>query len=471
LINKVKEYIETNSMFSKGDSIVVALSGGPDSICMLHILKELEEEYCLKLYAAHVNHCLRGAESDEDEEYSRSFCKALNIPFYSTRVDIQKYSKEKGISCEMAGRELRYIFFNKIKNELKAQRIALAHNANDQAETVLMRLIRGSGIEGLRGIRAVRDELYIRPILILTRDEVEAYCEEKQLNARIDRTNLENIYNRNKIRLELIPYIQNNFNSDIIQTLNRFALLVDKDNDFLEGYAEEKFRLYCRFKKDKIIINAEAFRIKEAVSTRIIRKALQKMLNNLYNIESNHIYDIIHLAGLGTGKRLMLPSKVLAENVYGDIHIYFRRDEELKNTFESVEIKIKGEQGKDLKEGYSVIIPDYNIELGLKLINKVESISLGENNGVKYFDFDKIKGDIIIRNRKAGDRFHPYGMKGSKKVKDLFIDLKIPQNLREKIPFLCFGEEIAWIIGYRMSEKFKVEKKTNNILEVTIKER
>src|SRR3712207_2162004 len=223
LIEKVIHTIKQNNMFEVGDKVVVAVSGGPDSICLLHILYKLKEKLDISIVAAHINHCLRGEEADKDEEYVRKFCENLNIQCFIKKEDVHKISKDRGISCEMAGREVRYDFFSEVLNNVGANKIAVAHNANDQAETILMRMLRGTGLEGLIGIRAVRDNIFVRPIIDITRDEIEDYCYVNNLNPRIDKTNLENIYTRNKIRLELIPYIQKNFNSDVIEVLNRFS--------------------------------------------------------------------------------------------------------------------------------------------------------------------------------------------------------------------------------------------------------
>ena len=199
-------------MFNDGDKVIVAVSGVPDSICLLHILNSLKRQLNIELCVAHINHCLRGDESDKDEIYVKNFCESLNIEFRSKSVDINKIIETQNISCESAGRNARYDFFNSLREELNAQKIAIAHNANDQAETVLMRIMRGTGLEGLVGIKPIRDNIFVRPLINSTRQEIEEYCFTENINPRIDKTNLETIYSRNKVRLELIPYIQKNFN-------------------------------------------------------------------------------------------------------------------------------------------------------------------------------------------------------------------------------------------------------------------
>lgn len=460
-----------HQMLQKGDKIIVAVSGGPDSICLLHLLSSIKDEFALKLYAAHVNHCLRGEESEGDEAYVRGFCESIGIPLYTKKVNINEYAKNKKLSSETAGREVRYLFFSELLENLKADKIALAHNANDQAETMLMRIMRGTGIEGLLGIKPVREGIYIRPLLFMTRMEIERYCKENQLNPRIDSSNLQNIYNRNKIRLELIPYIQENFNNDIIQSLNRLSMLITADNDFIEQESELRYGSYSKSENKKVILVKEAFNEKEAIITRILRKAIRDLKGDLNDFEAKHIYDVIALQSQGTGKSIMLPGGITAENTYGDISLYYRNKE--KDLIKAKVFEIINSNKLEIaeKSGASIQIKlkelDYEIKFSLE--DKGPGLNLKKDNFIKYFDYEKIKSQIIIRTRKEGDKFTPYGMKGQKKLKDFFMDEKIPKDQRDTIPLLCFDEEIAWVVGYRVSDNFKVTKDTNKILKVSFK--
>ena len=462
LSKKVMGFIKENSMFDKGEKVIVAVSGGPDSICLLHILNELKEELGITLVGAHINHCLRGDESDKDEEYAKKTCESLNIDFYSKKVDVHKISEDKNISCEMAGREVRYEFFNELMIKLKADKIALAHNANDQAETILMRIMRGTGIEGIIGIKPVRDEIYVRPILHLSRSEIEKYCEINNISPRVDKSNLENIYARNKVRLELIPYIEENFNKDIIKTLNRLSDIVKKDNDYLESISTKEYKKYCEIGKERVILNKKAFSEHEAIVSRIIRSALLEINNNLCNFEKIHISSIINLQKHETGKTIMLPQNIMVENCYGNIHIYI-----------NININIKATEANNNNKYYLNIneknlIESLNKVIQVNLKSKTEFTEIKGNDYIKYFDYDKIVEPIIFRYRKDGDKFMPLGMKGNKKLKDLFMDLKIPKDKRNEIPLICFGDDIGWVVGYRVSEKFKVSKDTKNILQIRI---
>lgn len=461
---KIKNYIIEKNMVKKGDKILIALSGGPDSIALTHVLYTLKEYFNIQLFAAHVNHCVRGKEADEDENYAKEFCDKLNIPFFSLRIDINELAKNKGISTEMAGREVRYEFFNKIKNENNIDKIALAHNSNDQAETLLMRIMRGTGIQGLIGIKPVRDEYYIRPILCIDRARIEDYCQGNNLMPRIDKTNLETIYSRNKVRLELIPYIKDNFNEDIIDTLNRLSETIEKDNDFIEEAASKYFNKYIKINIGEIIIDKNIFSLHESMITRVIRKALERLTGDLVNFEKVHIYDIIKLSKQGTGKSINLPKGVLVQNIYGDLvlsllnkkNINLKKELKISQDLLDRDILLKGVTLDENVLGYKV---------SFKLINN-KDINLKTENLTKYFSIDKDIESIVIRSREDGDRFNPYGMMGTKKLKDIFIDLKIRKDLRDNIPLVLINDKIAWIVGYRVSNAFKVSRNSKNILEI-----
>ncbi|MDU5723070.1 tRNA lysidine(34) synthetase TilS [Clostridium butyricum] len=459
MYKKVMSYIKDNNLIKSGDKVLVALSGGPDSVCLLNILYNLKAELNIEVGAAHLNHLLRDKDAFEDEEYVKTLCKSLDIPCFVKRVDINKYSKDKKMSSEMAGREARYNFFDDIVKDEGYTKIATAHNANDQAETILFRLMRGSGIEGLCGIKVRRDKI-IRPILCLSRKEVEEYIEINNLKPRIDKTNFEKIYNRNKIRLDMIPYIKENFNEDIIQTLNRMSVLLQKDNEFIENSARSFYEKHCIEQSDYFIIKKEMFDNKEAVVTRVIRYALTNFSKTHYDFEMKHIYEICNLAKNNSGKAIDLPNKIYAENIYGDIYIKERIN------INNIDVKQEIVVNKNEINGKKIFFNNENIEFSL--LKNDSNLDLNQNNLIKYFDFDKINDSISLRKRKNGDKIIPLGMKGSKKIKDLFIDMKVPKEERDCIPLLCFDENISWIVGIRVSEEYKITNKTKNILRVIV---
>ena len=458
MINKVKAFVIENNLIQNGDRVLVALSGGPDSVCLINILYELKKTFNIEIAAAHVNHMLRGEEAFKDEEYARDLCAALDIKFFSKRIDINEISKQRSISHELAGREERYKFFHLISKENGYNKIAVAHNANDQAETILMNIMRGTGIEGLCGIRNKRDGGIIRPILCLSREEIEYYCDLNNLNPRIDKSNLENVYNRNKVRLDILPYMKNNFNKDIIETINRMANLLQIDNDFIEKECNNYYKKYCTRNEKSLLISKSAFSIEKAILTRIIKKALIEFTGKHTNFEMKHIYEIMELANNSTNKKINIPHGVVAENIYGDIYLRFKEN---KNK-EFKEIILY----KDELDCNSIDFENYGITF--VIIDNKKNIEFSNNVLIKFFDYDKIKEKLIIRKRVNGDKMTPLGMKGSKKIKDIFIDLKVPIQKRDEAPVLCFDNEIAWLVGYKVSENFKITKDTKRIIKITV---
>lgn len=463
LYKKVLSYIRDNKLIEPGDKVLIALSGGPDSVCLLNILFELKDELKIELGAAHLNHMLRGKDAMSDEQYVINICKQMNIECFTKQVNINEYSRKEKLSSEMAGRIVRYEFFNEIKKEHGYTKIATAHNANDQAETILFRMMRGTGLEGLGGIKTKRDSI-VRPILCLSRQEVEQYIEKKQLAPRIDKTNFEKIYNRNKIRLDILPYIKKNFNKDIVETLNRMAFLLQKDNEFIEELSINMYKKYCIEKEEYFIIKEEVFSENEVVITRIIRNAITRFSKTHYDFEMKHIYEVYNLAKNGTGKIIDLPNKIYAENIYGDIYIKNKINKEfINNDTDEINLSINDFYKK------VVVFRGYSFEFCILDNDKQTKLNFGQNNLEKYFDFDKIEKNISMRTRRDGDKIIPLGMTGSKKIKDIFINMKIPKECREIIPLICFDNKVSWIVGLKVSDEYKVTSDTKKILRISAK--
>lgn len=461
MLNKVIDYIRENELIQQDDQILVALSGGPDSVCLLHILYELKNKFNLTIGAIHINHMLRGEEADNDEKYIAKLCDELGINHYVKRINIGCVAKAANVSLEVAGRNERYKAFKEIKTKYGYNKIAVAHNANDQAETILMRVMRGTGLEGLTGIKAKREDEIIRPILCLNRQEIEKYCEEKRLNPRIDASNYERIYSRNKIRLDILPYMKENFNKDIIDTLNRMTTLLQKDNEFIEEYTNKCYNIYCENLGGKLKVSRELFKKEmDSIITRVIIRAFKEISSSHQNFEMKHIYEIVSLANKDTGKRLNLTNKIICENLYGDI-IFIKEEKYKQNLCDNREIRI------NKSEIYKKFDFD-NYTMRFEVIKNRNKVEFSKNSLIKLFDYDNIEKEIVIRYRKDGDKIVPLGMSGSKKLKDIFIDLKIPREYRDNIPVLCFDDKISWIVGYKTSQLFKVTKDTKKILKITM---
>ena len=464
MIDRIKrefiKFINDKELINIGDGIVVGLSGGPDSVCLLNLLVSIREEFNLKLAAVHINHMLRGDEANKDEEFCLKLCKELDVDFFSERIDVNKYSKENNLSSETAGREVRYNLFNKIMFQKGFNKIATAHNANDQAETIIMRMMRGTGLEGLCGIPVIRENRYIRPILFMERKDVEAYCEEIGIQARIDKSNLERIYSRNKVRLDIIPYMKENFNMDVISAINRMSLLLQEDNEYILSEVETIYKENVQKNEKSYLIKNNVFKLNNSIKNRIIRRVIKDICGNKYDIEMKHIEDIIKLANNDAGKQIDLPNNVVAINEYGDIRVHLRDFNELIEEKQRVLVKDKILHNK-------IQFNNYLVEF--HVIENDNECKYCNNPLIKHFDFDKINGNIIIRYRKDGDKIIPLGLNGSKKIKDIFIDMKIPKEKRDFIPIIEFGENIAWVVGVKLSDKYKVDMNTKKILKIEFK--
>lgn len=310
VLNTIKKY----NLIENNDKIAVGVSGGPDSICLVDILYNLKKEGIInfEIIVCHVNHMIR-EEADSDEDFVRRYCAKRAIPFEAKKVDINEISKEKKLGSEETGREERYKFFNEILEKYNANKIATAHTKSDNAETVLMNILRGTGTSGLKGIQAVRDKKYIRPLIEIKRADIERYCEEEALNPRHDKTNDENIYTRNKVRNVLIPLINEEFNPNIIDTLNRLSEVIRIDNDYLEKETEKTFyKLVIKQEKDEIILNLKEFNKEhEAIKSRIILLCIKKLLGTTNGIGKIHIRDIMELCANNIGNKYLTPNKTL----------------------------------------------------------------------------------------------------------------------------------------------------------------
>ena len=311
--NKILETVKKYNMIENGEKIVLAVSGGPDSICMLDILNDIKNDQKIKMnfeiVAAHVNHMIR-EEAIEDEQYVKKYCEENKIEFYSKSIDVQKMANNNKIGVEEAGRKARYDFFNEILEKTNAQKIAIAHNKNDKVETVLMHILRGSGINGLKGIEPKRGK-YIRPLIECERKEIEEYCSERNLEPRIDKTNFDNEYTRNKVRNVLIPYIQKEFNPNFIRTIDRLSNLVTEEENYMDMQVEKIYKEILIAENEKEIqLDLKRFNIQEKViKSRIILYTITRLFGNSQGIEKIHIEDVLKLCANNIGNKYLTPNK------------------------------------------------------------------------------------------------------------------------------------------------------------------
>lgn len=464
---QVLDTIKKNELINYGDGIVVGISGGYDSVCLLHILFSISSELNLKLYPVHINHMLRGEEALRDENFVKNFCSSIGIDLHVKKIDVAKKSLQDKISIEEAGRNARYEVFNSVAEKMSAAKIAVAHSRNDQAETILMRIIRGTGLEGLKGMEYKRDNI-IRPLLDIDRTQIESYVNENGLEAITDSSNLHTDYFRNRIRLNVLPEINKAARIDITENLLRLSKIVVADDDFLRYNAElyyEKAIIAEGFGYVELDL-AELARMHQAIKGRVLRMAILSSCGSITGLGYVHIEKLLSLIENGrTGARVDIPLGMMAIKSYTSI-IIRRQVAEKHQNFEH-KLKIPGKTDLDIKTA-NITTQIINFETNASCY---EFINKSEAAYTKFIDFGKLGNgkylDIVVRNRRDGDTFKPLNSNGTKKLKEYFIDNKIPREERNDFPLIAINKEIIWIIGNKTSDNYKVTDNTNSVLMIT----
>lgn len=474
---KVWEYIKTHNMIEDGDRIVVGVSGGADSICLLNLLYQFSKEINIELSVAHINHGLRGEEADNDEKFVENICKEYNINYKSYNYNINKIAKIKGISEEEAGRKVRYKSFYKSSELFNANKIAVAHNKNDNAETILFHLIRGSGIKGLTGISSKREMKstkieVIRPLLCISRAEIEKYLTSNNITYKIDSTNLTENYTRNKIRNKVIAYITKEINVNAIENIVKAGEHLSEISKYLEQNIDsEYYNLVREDNNEYMLLLEDATSADPVIQKGVIRRILGNMKDGLKDIESKHIDQIISLYDKSVGRLINLPGDRIAKRTYNEIRFYIGNQDE-KQTLDN-----KKNENNDINIQINRIPYSYNLKkinktMDVKIINSTVLEDIPKKPCTKWFDYDKIENTIKIRTIEEDDFIQIYKDGGRKKLKDLFVDIKIPKEERQFILVVADGRHIMWIIDdrakHRISERYKVNYNTKNILEMDL---
>ena len=448
IYNKVLNYIKKHNLIEKNDKIICAVSGGADSVCMLNLLVEISKEFSLELFVAHLNHQLRGADADRDEAFVKELSKKYNLPFFSKSADAKSLAKELKVSCEEAGRIARYDFFDELKRNLNTQKIATAHNQNDNTETVLMRLFRGTDIKGLSGIPTQNQKSVIRPLLCLKRLEIEEYIRCKGLNFVTDLTNYENLYSRNKIRNSLIPFIENELNQNFTDSFASNIELFGEANDYIENNVNNIYEKII-VKNDGVYIFSIKTLLNENtyIAKRLIKKAVFDLCQS--NI-SNELCSIIYNSVVySSNTSVTINSELDFYIKYGNA--YFVK----KKNFSSFSYKITS-PGK-------YYLPEINSTLEITLAEG--TVNFSDKNTI-YISADKIICDFTVRNRKPGDKIKLLNC-GTKKINDIFSDEKIPVFLRDAYPVLEYNGEPIWLCGLRDNQFYRA-KTNEKYIKITI---
>lgn len=413
MIEKVKAAIKKYNMLEKGDCVIVALSGGPDSTALMVVLNLLAQELDLRLIVAHFNHGLRGAESDEDEIFSRDLSTEKGFIFVSGKMDQRK--KEKGISPEDFYRRERYNFLSKVAEDYQAQKIALGHNMNDQAETVLLNILRGSGLEGLKGFLPIRDGRFIRPLIETSRQEIISFLNEEGIPYREDSSNENKRYLRNQIRFELIPYLKEKFNPKIVKSLARMAGILRPEDEFIRQCVNNTLKLpFVQRQQNRIILKiADLNKLDSAIRYRLFKILLENFNPIPNGFSFINIRDLDNLVQkYESGKKIILPLGIEARCEYDDLIL-----ERKKNSSKQI---IRYEYTMNLPG--SLYIKERKLTISSEFIATEECVFNGENE--VCLDLDKIQQPLIVRNRRDGDWFQPLGMQGRQKIKNFLLIIR-----------------------------------------------
>lgn len=465
-VQTVTDAIERYEMVLPGDHVIAGVSGGADSLCLLAVLRIYQRQCPFRITVVHVEHGLRGQTSLADAAFVEQLCRSWEIPCVVCRVDIRKEAGKTGETLEEAGRRLRYEAFEKCCRERQGTKIAVAHNQNDQAETVLLNLSRGSGVKGLGGILPVRGKI-IRPLLFVSRNEIETWMAEQKLFYRIDETNLETEYTRNKIRLEILPKLEKEINRGAVKHMADAALHLQKAEAYLREQAEKQCAACVKQEEKTAVIRLPLFREQEELLQEyILRLTVEQLLKGrgLKDYSEIHFESMKKLAGMSCGRQMDFPGGVRG----------IRQREELRLTVEpevgrvrknsAVEKEIRQIAGSGL---YEFAGRRFQVDI----LDRPENVlCFPEKKCTKWLAYDTIKHNVCLRTRRTGDYLIINRAGGKKKLKDYMIDQKIPREERDHILLLAEGSHILWVVGWRISEAAKVTDQNNKIIKIQMME-
>ena len=449
---KVKMFCRQKELFSPGDKVVIGLSGGADSVCLFLLLTGLAKEYELSLFPVHVNHNLRGAEALADQRFCEDLCRQYGLELTVVSVPVAELAKEKGWTPEEAGRNARYEAFAEIAAKYGCNKTAVAHHKDDQAETMLFQMFRGSRLKGLAGMEAKNGSL-VRPLLCVTREEIENYLREKNQTYCIDRTNLEEEYTRNKIRHGILPMAEK-ICGGAVEHMAGLAEHAGQVEKLLERLTEELFEACVSVDEDNnVLLEIEALKsAEEILAERVVYKALCLACGRKKDITAGFVTDCMALVNKQTGRQISLQSGVIAERRFD--RLFIGRKKEEKYFFAEV-----------TGFPFETLLPETGKKLVLSVKKREElEENIPKSTYTKWFDYDKIEEVISVRTPAAEDEIAVYADGRKKKAADVFAEAKIPKEQRKNFPVLAEGNKVLWIPGIRGSEGYRITKETGNIL-------
>ena len=444
--------IAAHRMIAPGDVVLVGVSGGPDSTALLHALHALRRALRCRLRACHVHHGLRGREADADARQARALARSLRIPFTEHRVEVRAHARTHGLSIETAARQLRYGVLSDVADRVGATRIATGHNADDQAETVLLNIVRGAGPAGVAGIPPVRGNL-VRPLIGVTRAEVEQYCHAQGLSYRLDRSNLDTQHTRNRIRLEILPMLRQ-VQPQVDSALRRLAAILREENEYISEQARQALREIGSQRPGEIgLARGRVGSLPRALQRRVLRAAIAVLKGDELDLPLERIDAIAALAVSGrTGSVVELPDGLVAELTYGEL------------TIKPAAAKPDASAGEwPLPVPGRVSIPELGVEISAARSRARRPPS---DPDMALLDAGSTAVPLTVRTWRKGDRFTPLGVRGSVKLHDFFINAKVPRAERESVPIVTSGGVILWVAGHRIDDHYKVTGKTTRTIRL-----
>lgn len=452
VLNTIKKTIKTHGLIERKDRILIAYSGGPDSTALLSLLQKLRKEWDFEILLAHFNHRLR-RRAWEDEQFVREVARKSGFPLFLGTEDVRRCAKERRWNTEEAARKLRYDFLKRTATKVGATKIATGHTLSDQAETFLMRLLRGSGIRGLAGIYPVVEGMIIRPLIEVERKDIEAYLEEKRISYRVDESNFDRRFFRNRIRMDLIPYIQRNYDPGIIPRLGRAASILQEEEALLDEWAKAMAREVIVSKDGQPILKRRALSsLPLAMQRRVVREFVLRLKGDLRDISFKDVESIL---ALGKGKMLPLKKDIVLER---DGDSVLLREKPFPQA--DYEYRWNGETPLVIKEIEAVF---EGRRVKKERVRKMDF----DDERVVFVDGSMLHFPLIVRNRREGDRYQPLGSPGKKKLKEMMRAKSIPLVERERRPIFLSGHEIIWVLGLPVAEKFKIQESTDDIFMIS----
>lgn len=455
MLEKVKAFIDRYQLIDPGDHLIVACSGGSDSVALLYLLVDLSISHSFTLSVAHVNHGLRGQEANRDETYVQNLSYRFGLPFFSHHCDVQAFATEQGLTIEEAGRIVRYRFFRQLAAQRSSTKIVTAHHKDDQAETVLMNLLRGSGSNGLKGILPKNGDL-IRPLLAVTKQEILDYLTAIKVLACYDQTNSDINILRNRIRICLLPQLELEYNNHIKDSLCRTATILQDEQDFIGQSAQALFAKVATITEKRLFLSLALREAHPALIRAVIRIAVEKKQGHLKGISFYHVEELFKMLLLWpVNSCFPLPKGLLAYKNYDNIEFTYEQRQLPGGLSQAVALNIPGK----------TVLPELNIAIISRLDRQVpEQFSIAE----AWFDYEQVNLPIFVRSRRNGDQFHPFGFDGTKKLKKFFIDSKLPQEQRVLVPVVYNDQGILWLGGLRQASVAAVTAHTKTYLHLSL---